>query len=159
MVIGCGGSTPEVFTGVVVMAAMDLWWGGGGCDGSVMGIVVVVVVVTDLIGGFSGGVVMRCWRGCWLWRCWCAVDAVCDWLFTIQDSLTAFKSVEICRTLFWVSDGFQICWDLQVSWYLIGLFPRWCRLFRGGLHAETYLPRFPVYHLSLFLAHGVVLGF
>jgi hypothetical protein len=52
---------------------------------------------------------------------WCCV---CDWLSVIWDSLTAykFKSVEICRILFWVSDGFQICWDLQVSLYLIGLF-------------------------------------
>ncbi|MCI50093.1 hypothetical protein A2U01_0071337, partial [Trifolium medium] len=27
-------------------------------------------------------------------------DAVCDWLTMILDSLTAFKSVEICRILF-----------------------------------------------------------
>jgi hypothetical protein len=34
------------------------------------------------------------------------VDNVCDELSTIQDSLTAYKSVEICR-FFLVSDGFR----------------------------------------------------
>jgi hypothetical protein len=28
------------------------------------------------------------------------IDAVCDWFSTILDSLTVFKSVEICRILF-----------------------------------------------------------
>jgi hypothetical protein len=43
------------------------------------------------------------------------VDVVCDWFSLISDSLTVFQ---ICRDLqdsSWVADGFQICWDLQVS--------------------------------------------
>jgi hypothetical protein len=55
----------------------------------------MLVDVTDLRSG--GGVLM--WR-CWIWRRRCVVDAVCDWLSTIRDSLTAFKSVEICWIFF-----------------------------------------------------------
>ncbi|MCI87040.1 hypothetical protein A2U01_0108321, partial [Trifolium medium] len=71
----------------------DLRWGGGGCDGSVKG---------GGGGGYDGSemeVMWGCggevltWR-CWIWRHWCVVDVVCDWLSSIRDSLTAYKSVE-----------------------------------------------------------------
>jgi hypothetical protein len=115
MVIGCGGSTPEVFTGVVVMAAMDLWWGGGGCDGSVMGIVVVAVVVTDLIGGFSGvwwwgahagvgyGIVgvrlMPCVIGFFRYRILWPRSNLLRFAWLFFESLMVFRSAEICRFL------------------------------------------------------------
>jgi hypothetical protein len=54
---------------------------------------------------------------------WCVVDADSELVFLwYLDSLTVAKSVEICRPLFWVADGFQVCWDLQVSLYLVDQF-------------------------------------
>jgi hypothetical protein len=76
-------------------------------------------------------VVLRCWMGDLKWwsggellvikvvdevLTWCVVDADPELVFLwYLDSLTVAKFVEICRTLFWVADGFQVCWDLQVS--------------------------------------------
>ncbi|MCI71441.1 hypothetical protein A2U01_0092704, partial [Trifolium medium] len=73
-----------VFDGVVVAATDLRWSGGGGCNGS------------ELRG--CGGEVLL-WR-CWIWRHRGVVDAVCDWFSSIRDSLTAYKSVEICRIRF-----------------------------------------------------------
>jgi hypothetical protein len=107
--------------------------------------------------GCSGEVLT--WR-CWIWRRRCVVDAVCDWLLTIRDSLTAFKYVEICWTLFRVLVGSQICWDLQVSLYLFGLFHVGVDYFGGGMRAETYMPMFSCYRWFINFWHvELLLGF
>jgi hypothetical protein len=99
-------------------AATDLSWGGDDRNGSAIG--VVVAIATDLSWRWCGDVAVRCWRGGVVSGA--VVDVVCDWLSTIWDSLTAYKPVVICRIIFWVFDNFQICWDLQVSLYPVGLF-------------------------------------
>jgi hypothetical protein len=67
----------------------------------------VAGTVLSLSGG--GGRDRSEMRGCGgevlMWRYWICcrryvVDVVCDWLLTVRDSLTAFKSVEICWILF-----------------------------------------------------------
>ncbi|GAU49265.1 hypothetical protein TSUD_176260 [Trifolium subterraneum] len=101
-----------------VSGVADLLHSNGGPDSTVMvrgccgghdnGCCCEVVVVCDeseMIG--CGGDVLT-WR-CWMWRRQYVVDVVCDWLLTVRDSLTAFKSVEICWILFLVPVDSQIC--------------------------------------------------
>jgi hypothetical protein len=118
---------------VFILIMVLSWRGGGGCDGYEM-------------RGCGGEVLI--WR-CWIGRHWCVVDVVCDWLLIVRDSPTAFKSVKIIWVFFWVYVGFQICWDLQISLYLIGLFHVDVDCFGGRLRAETYLSKFSCYHCSV----------
>jgi hypothetical protein len=82
-----------------------------------------MVAATNLRWRWCGGVVVRCWREA-LDRVppmygWCRVWLV---FHDMRFSDRIYKSVEICRILCWISDGFQIWWDLQVSLYPLCLF-------------------------------------
>ncbi|MCI00547.1 hypothetical protein A2U01_0021567 [Trifolium medium] len=71
------------------------------------------------------------WWWCWIWCCRRVVDVVCDWFSMIRDSLTLFKSVEICMTLFeslMVPKSVEICRFL----YLVNLY---------GMEAEECLSK------------------
>ncbi|MCI55442.1 hypothetical protein A2U01_0076693, partial [Trifolium medium] len=70
----------------MMVAALDLrrGWCGGGCDDSEF----------EVLQGCGGEVLTL---RCCIWRHRCEVGAVCDWFSSIRDSLTAYKSVEICR--------------------------------------------------------------
>jgi hypothetical protein len=74
-----------------------------------------------VVGGIE--VVVRCWCGSvWIWCRWCVVDACVSGFPTIPNSLTVFQICWDLQDSFWVSVGVQICWDLQVFAYLVDLF-------------------------------------
>jgi hypothetical protein len=72
-------------------------------------------------GGFGGGEVPMWWRldvaiiGVWLMPC-------VREIFLLLDYLTVFQICWDLQDSFWVSVGVQICWDLQVFVYLIDLY-------------------------------------
>jgi hypothetical protein len=70
------------------------------------------------------------------------------WVFFDTDSLTFFQICWDLQNSFWVAEGFQICWDLQVS---VSGWPmsRRCWLFGGGLRAEMQLPRSSFYRCPI----------
>jgi hypothetical protein len=129
------------------------------------GVMVVVVgdvkVVTRWWGVSNwccvGSKLECCW---WMWQI-CDVVVRC-WCGGIGSDAAGSGWHRVCLAFddIWFSDRFQICWDLHVSLYLIGLLHLGVDCFRGGLWVETYLPIFSCYRCPInFWLAELLLGF
>jgi hypothetical protein len=125
-----------------------LVFGGGGgsveceCNGSIFSFVCFwrwwgVEVVMVEFGFGVAGVWFQWWLlvlwwgggGGWWWLVVMRLRLMSrDWFSLTLDSLTVFQICWDLQHSFWVAEGFQICWDLQISMYLGWPLLRWRQL-------------------------------